>query len=206
MRRQLYKKVAACLLGITGMGLLQGTFAQPSQAQAVQPNTTFGCSIPGADRRDDPFGAGIEPANALIATPSFTTPVPTQANLAYFSTVGTMTGQARCLMVQARLKQLNAPANYPTLIGYTFGLGRSVAGDPVICFRPIGGSCAYVTDPLAFGGAPLPALSSVEGYLVMTLAHGDTPPDQALNRLNTNLRSFAVTSPGTPNIDDSNLD
>lgn len=202
MRRKSHKKVASCLLGVAGiLGLLYSA-ARPSYAQAVQPNTTFGCSIPGPEHRDNPFGAGIEPANALIATPSFVTPVPTEASLAYFSAVETMTGQARCLMVQSRLKQLNAPQNYATLIGYTFGLGTSVSGEPIICFRPVGGSCAFVTDPLVFGGAPLPALTSVEGYLVMTLAHGDTPPAEALNRLNTNLRSFSMASPRTPTIDD----
>jgi len=209
MRRRTFKKVAVSTAGVAGTIALLASIAPPSHAQAVQPNTIFGCNMPGTERREDPFGAGTQSANALIATPDFPTVVPTQANLAYFSTVGPQSGQARCMIVSRRLNALNAsPALVPAPIGtgtaaYQFDVAVADNGLPVICFRQVGGICADLIEP---GLAPLPDLGPFQGYLVMTLAHDDTPAAEALARLNTNLSAFAVTAPGTPNIDDSSLD
>ena len=205
MRLKTLNKVSAGIAIVAGALGLWGSLATPSQAQAIQANTVFGCSIPGSGNREDPFGAAIEPANALIATPSSPTPAPIQASLAYFSTVGTFTGQARCLSIQARLNEINSPQNFTNLAGYVFGLGTAPTGEPVICFRQAGGSCAVLVEPLAFPAGTLRPLAPIEGYLVMTLSHRDTPPGQALNRLNTNLRSFAMTGPAIPDIDESNI-
>ncbi len=203
MKTNLIPKAAVCATALVSAASLWGSvLSSESYAQAVQPNTVFGCTVPGPGNREDPFGTGTQLANALIATPASTL-VPVEANLAYFSTVGTYSGQARCLLVRGRLTTLNDPASFANLQGYVFGVGTA-AGEPIICFRPPDGTCAMVLDPLQ-QAQPLPALTPFQGYLVMTLFYGDTSPAEALARLNTNLRSFSINAPATPNIDDSNV-
>jgi hypothetical protein len=177
MKTYLLSKIPLCVMALTGATVALGALGQPSQAQPF-PGRVFGCSIPGDAVRDNPFGLGAQPANALIVTTNEYSGVPVQGSIATFSQVGNVSGQGRCIEARDRLNALNISA----LSNWVFDVGTTVFGDPAICFRPPGGYCGTMTTAI---GSQLPG--GANSFQVFALATGQTAPAVAVGRLTTNM-------------------
>jgi hypothetical protein len=179
MKTYLLSKIPLCVMALTGATVALGALGQPSQAQPF-PGRVFGCSIPGDIVRDNPFGVGSQPANALIVTADSGIPglPPFQGSLATFSQVGTQSGQGRCVDYSSRLNALNN-AVFST---WVFDVGTTRGNLPGICFRPPGRSCGDMSNRIQ-AGSP----NDGDSYEVFPLATGQVTNYEALNRLTTNL-------------------
>ncbi len=177
MRTYLLSKIPLCVMAFAGAAVVLGVLGQPSQARPF-PGRVFGCSIPGDAVRDNPFGLGAQPANALIVTTSEHSGVPVQGSIATFSQVGNVSGQGRCIEARDRLNALNIPE----LADWVFDIGTTAFGDPAICFRPPGGFCGTMTSAIS---SQLP--NGANSFHVFALATGQTTPAVAVGRLTTNM-------------------